>query len=247
MLRAFLGQNPAPFLDLLLNFSIPRLMRSRFFTHTILLFLSYGFVSASILEWDRTEAHIEMEPDQEEARAVYTLTNKGDKAIRIARVKTSCGCTGSVISNKIIQPGENAEIVGTFNKGKRQGLNRNRLEVFIDSQPEAVASLLMNVKIPTLIEAVPKVVYWNKGSTQSGRSIRLTLDDRYIDSIERIDYDRNSIQLVDKPAEPGTDVDRVLTITPKSFDKLIRGTVTIYGSGPNGRKAETRVHVFVQP
>lgn len=224
------------------------LMATRFLTHTLLFFLfSATLLASSKLEWDRTEAHIDLEPDQEEARAVFTLTNKGDKAIRIARVKTSCGCTGSVISNKIIEPGKTAEIVGTFNKGKRQGLNRNRLEVFIDNQAESIATLLMNVKIPTLIEAVPKVVYWNSGSNKSERSVRVTLEGQYLDTIERIEYDRTNITLINEASEPGTDVDRVLKITPKNFDQLYRGTITIYGSGPDGRTAESRVHVFVQP
>ena len=39
----------------------------------------------------------------------------------------------------------------------------------------------------------------------------------------------------------------VLKVEPKDFSKLYRGTITVYAGGPNGRKAETRVHAFVQP
>lgn len=204
-------------------------------------------LSAASLLWNTTEANILLEPDQEEARAVYTVINEGDKAVRIARIKTSCGCTGSIVDKKIIEPGESAEIVGTFNKGKRQGLNRNRLEVFIDSQPESVATLLMNVTVPTLIEATPQIVYWSKESSQSPRRVRLTLNESYIDEILRIDYDRSKMTLTEEPGDPKTEVDRILVIEPKDFDTLYRGTITVYGSGPNGRKAESRIHAFVQP
>lgn len=222
-------------------------MFSRIFVSTFLLCISAVALSGSNLTWDRTEAHIELEPEQEEARAIYTVTNQGDKAVRIARIKTSCGCTGSIVDRKIIEPGKSTEIIGTFHKGKRQGLNRNKLQVYLDNQPEPVATLLMNVKVPTLIEAMPQIVYWNKESAPTARRVRLTLDERYIDTILRIDYDRNALTVSEESGDPETGVDRVLVIEPKRFDTLYRGTVTVYGSGPDGRKADTRVHTFVQP
>ena len=201
---------------------------------------------ASTLVWDATEAHIEMQPDQEEARASFTVTNEGEKTVRIARIKASCGCTGSIVDKKIIEPGESSEIIGTFHKGKRQGLNRNKLQVFLDSQPDAVATLKMNVQIPTLIEATPQIVYWSKDSAKSARRIHLSLDERYVDEILRVDYDRSKLRVTEEPGDPKTKTDRVLVVEPKDYDTLYRGTITVYGSGPDGRKADTRVHAFVQ-
>lgn len=215
-----------------------------FIASTALLAPTLG---ASTLVWDTTEAHIEMKPDQEEARATYTLTNEGEKTVRIARIKASCGCTGSIVDKKIIEPGESSEIIGTFHKGKRQGLNRNKLQVFLDSQPDAVATLSMNVQIPTLIEAMPQIVYWSKDSAKSPRRVHLTLDERYIDEIQRIDYDRSKLSVTEETGDPNTETDRVLVVEPKDYDTLYRGTITIYGSGPDGRKMDTRVHAFVQP
>jgi hypothetical protein len=105
----------------------------------------------------------------------------------------------------------------------------------------------MNVQIPTLIEAMPQIVYWNAQSSKSERRVRLNLDERYINEILEIDYDRTQLSLTEEPGDPKTKTDRFLVIEPKSYDTLYRGTITIYGSGPDGRKAETRVHAFVQP
>lgn len=213
----------------------------------LLILTSVSMLSATELVWDTMETHIEMEPDQEEARATFTVTNKGDKAVRIARIKTSCGCTGSIIDRKIIEPGKSTEIVGTFNKGKRQGLNRNRLQVFLDNQPDAVATLVMSVKIPTLIEATPQFVYWSKESARTERSVRLKMDERYINKIMDIDYDKKSLKVMQKPGDAGTDSDLTLVIEPLDYNKLSRGTIRIKGIGPGGRKHEANVHVFVQP
>lgn len=206
-----------------------------------------SYLHASTLAWDQTEAHIEMEPDQEEVRATFTVTNKGEKAVRIARVKTSCGCTGSILNKKIVPPGESTEIVATFNKGKRQGLNRNRLEVFLDSQADAIVTLKLNVQIPTLIEAMPQIVYWSPESSKTARRVRLTMDERYIDEILGIDYDRSQLTVIQEPGDPEKEEDLVLIVEPKNFTTLYRGTITIYGSGAGGRKVDTRVHAFVQP
>lgn len=202
---------------------------------------------ASTLVWDKLEAYLEMTPEQEEARATFKVTNKGEKALRIADIKTSCGCTSSIINGKILEPGATTEIVGVFNKGKRQGQNRYKLRVYLDKLVEPVATLSMNVRIPTLIEAKPQLVYWKKGSAKSARRIRLALDSNYIDEILRIDYDSERLRVTEEPSTPESGVAKVLIVEPKSYDLPYRGAITIHGSGPKGRHAQTRVHTFVQP
>jgi hypothetical protein len=201
---------------------------------------------AATLEWDQTEANLEMTPEQEEIRATFTVTNNGDETVRISRIKTSCGCTGSVVDRKILEPGESTGITGTFNKGKRQGLNRNRLEVFIDGQAESVATLFMNVQIPTLIEVMPRIIYWNQRSAKTPRRIAVNLDGRYLDEILRIDYDQTKLEIIEKE-DPQGQATVLLEIAPKSYEASYRGSITVYGQGPDGRTGEARIHAFVQP
>jgi hypothetical protein len=203
-------------------------------------------LDASRLEWNQTEARIEMTPGQEAVRTEFIVTNRGEETVRIARVKSSCGCTGSILDRKIIRPGESTTITGTFNKGKRQGLNHNKLEVFLDSQPESVATLHMIVQIPALIDAQPKIVYWNPSSPKTDRQIRITLDQRYVTEISGIDYDR-SVLLISEETDPANKADRILKILPLAFDQQIRETVTLHARGKDGMQAEARLHVFVQP
>ena len=147
---------------------------------------------ASVLTWDRTEARIEMKPGETDVRATFKVTNNGDKALRIADIRASCGCTGSVIDRRIIEPGQSTEIEATFNKGKRKGKNHTKLEVYLDSQPKAVATLHMIVDVPELVKAEPRIVYWNERTSKSPRTIRVQLDERYLDpeNVE-IKYDQS--------------------------------------------------------
>ena len=203
--------------------------------------------TASTLVWDKLEAYVEMTPEQDEARASFKVTNKGEKTLRIAEIKASCSCTSSIINGKILEPGATREIVGIFNKGKRQGQNRYKLRVFLDNLAEPVATLSMNVRIPTLIEAKPQVVYWKEDSGKSARHIQLTLNPDYIDEILRVDYDRGRLNVTEEPSTPKSGADRVLIVEPKSYDLPYRGMITVYGIGPGGREATTRIHAFVQP
>jgi len=203
-------------------------------------------LGAASLRWDRTEVDLEMEPGQEEIRANFEMTNEGEERIRIARIQANCGCTGSIIDRKILEPGESTVITATFNKGKRQGLNRNMLEVYIDSQPKPVATLRMNVRIPELVAAMPKIVYWNPGSTRSERQVAITLDERYVDKIVRIDYDSERLNVVEQE-HPQDKSKRLLKISPKSYDETLRSTIQIIAVGKGGQKAEARVMAFVQP
>ena len=211
-------------------------------------FTAYAsFLNASTLVWDQTEVRIEMGPDEEEARASFKVTNKGEKVVRIGRVKSNCGCTDTILNKKILPPGESAEIVAIFSKGRRQGLNRNRLQVYIDSQTDAVVTLKMNVRIPDLIEARPQIVYWKPESSKSYRHVSLIMDERYIDQILQIDYDRSRLTVTQESGNLKNNNAILLKVKPKDFSKLYRGTITVYGGGPDGRKDETRVHAFVQP
>ncbi|MGC6424025.1 MAG: DUF1573 domain-containing protein [Lentimonas sp.] len=204
------------------------------------------YISASTLTWDQTEARIELKPDEKEARATFTVTNNGDKPVRIARIKTSCGCTGSIVNRKIVEPGKSAEIVGTFHKGKRQGLNHNRLEVFIENQPNAIATLHMIVQIPELINLQPKILYWNNESKKTERPVRIQLDKRYVEQISSIDYNKEHLTLSWEP-DPADKEKELIRILPKSFDRVIRETILIKAKGKDGADAEARLHLFVQP
>ena len=217
---------------------------------TFLLFSLFfcGQLLGANLSWDRTEVDIELGPDQEEVRASFVVTNDGAAPVRIANVRTSCGCTGSIVDRKIIEPGESTEIVGTFNKGKRRGMNRNRLQVFIDSEPDAVATLLMNIKIPELIKVSPPVVYWSQESSHSPREAQIQLDERYLNKITNIRFDESKLDVVQKDGQSaGSSLSTTLVITPKDYLSPYRGSVIIEAKGPNGRTAETKVHAFIQP
>lgn len=205
------------------------------------------------LTWDRTHASIEMAPGEETASAAFTAKNEGAEPVRISRIKTSCGCTGSVVDNETLAPGESGEILAKFHKGNRRGTNESNLKVFLDQAAKPAATLRLTVDIPTLVDPAPRIVFWRSGSSQTKREVRVDLDPRYIGEITDIDYNPEKLEVTQKaPGDrSGEESDRtpalLLEIKPKSFNERLRETITIHARGNGGITEKAAVHVFVQP
>lgn len=74
----------------------------------------------------------------------FTLTNAGEKTLRIENVRPSCGCTVADVSDKSIQPGGSATITGTLDLPGRSGPISKSLTV-LSNDPERPA-LALNIK-----------------------------------------------------------------------------------------------------
>jgi hypothetical protein len=79
-----------------------------------------------------------------EVRKVFTVRNVGDAPLEIKAVSTSCGCTRAYINKTLIAPGEEAELLVTFDP--------NLMEV------EVLGEVYREVYILTNDPAEPEVV-----------------------------------------------------------------------------------------
>lgn len=212
---------------------------------SVFLFLLHT-VLAYELEWNQTEAKIELKPNEKEAKAEFVVTNKGEETVRIDHIKTSCGCTGSILDKKNIGPGESTTIIATFKKGNRSGLNHNQLQIFLKDQAEPAEILHMIVQVPRLINVQPSIVYWSRHSEKTERKVQIKLDERYLNEIGSIEYDRKLLT-VSEESDPSGHFDRILSILPNSFDKQLRQTILIKANGENDFTTEIKLQVYVQP
>ena len=198
------------------------------------------------LNWDRTEARIELLPHEIEVRAIYRVTNNSDAPLRINKLESSSGSTLSKIDRRILYPGDTATVTGIFNKGKRQGKNHSTIKVFLEGRNNPAAVLDLVAQIPVLIEASPRILYWKSDSLQQEQKIELLLDTRYVNQIAEIDYD--SVHLNVKKVSRGESTAKaILHVSPKRYDVPFRDTIIVSASGSKGIRSEARIHIFVQP
>jgi hypothetical protein len=69
-----------------------------------------------------------------EIRHVFVLANPGDTAVRVLRVRSSCGCTTATVRPETIPPGGEARVEVVFDTGKRVGKQRKQVFIAIDFQ-----------------------------------------------------------------------------------------------------------------
>ena len=99
-----------------------------------------------------------------EYTATFAFKNKGDAAVEIKEVNSSCGCTTALPSKRIFEPGESGEISATFDYGSREGKQVKSIRVETDQEKDPRIFLTLEVEIPTALEVSPSVVMWNRSA-----------------------------------------------------------------------------------
>lgn len=97
---------------------------------------------------------------------IFKFTNNGTADLEISKVKSSCGCTAAVISDKTISPGETGEIKTTFNTGSYKGKVKKSITVKSNDPVNLSYILTISGKITELITTDPKKI--NFGSVYVG-------------------------------------------------------------------------------
>lgn len=81
---------------------------------------------------------------------VFRFENAGDATLIVRNVRTSCGCSAALISNKQIKPGKKGEIKVTFNTKGYEGAQTQYL--YVDSndpkQPKATLTVKAAIDVP---------------------------------------------------------------------------------------------------
>jgi len=107
----------------------------------------------------------------------FTIANKGDKELKISKVRASCGCTAVKPAKNILQPGDSTNIMVTFNSAHRSGLQRKHVYVYSNDpeNPQVRLSFTANVvneKIKKRLANGPEIYLqsnqYNFGTVQSG-------------------------------------------------------------------------------
>lgn len=77
----------------------------------------------------------------------FTFKNTGTQPLIIKDVKTSCGCTAAVLSDKNIQPGQSGSIKVDFDTSKRQGKTSKLVTVVSNdmSEPNKVITITAEI------------------------------------------------------------------------------------------------------
>ncbi len=117
----------------------------------------------------------------QKAEHIFKFENQGHIDLEISKVKSSCGCTAAILTNKTIPPGETGEIKTTFNSGSYNGKVTKSITVNSNDPDNPVYKLTISGEVTEIISANPRRI--NFGSVYIGRemdkSITVTSDSSF--------------------------------------------------------------------
>ncbi len=100
---------------------------------------------------------------------VYKFENQGKGTLEISKVKTSCGCTAAMLTDKIISPGKAGEIKATFKSGSFKGNVTKNITVVSNDPNSPNYKLTITGEIVEEISVKPRNI--NFGSIYLGKEI----------------------------------------------------------------------------
>lgn len=105
---------------------------------------------------------------------VFKFKNAGDATLVISNVRTTCGCTATLLSKKELAPGEEGDVEVTFSTGTRGGPNKKSIMVYSNDPQQPMAKLDISANVLVPVEVRPPRLYWPvKRNQEAIRTIEL--------------------------------------------------------------------------
>ena len=104
---------------------------------------------------------------------IFEFENRGKDILNIGKVKTSCGCIASILTNNTIPPGKTGEIRATFNSGSYKGNVTKSISVISNDPGRPSYKLTISGKIIEDVSIKPRNIDF--GSVYIGEKTNKTV------------------------------------------------------------------------
>src|SRR6266404_7205671 len=130
----------------------------------------FASVARSELVWEQTALELHPAVGDDTAIGHFKYQNKGDKAVAIKNVSTSCGCTAAS-AKQTAEPNEKGEVTATFKIGDRIGTQQKAINVVTDDPTHPTTTLMLKVVIPQVLQLQPAFLFWQAGEPAKSKTI----------------------------------------------------------------------------
>lgn len=177
---------------------------------------------------------------------VFTFTNQGDETLVIDRVRTSCGCTGTLLSQRKIAPGTSGEVKIHFNSNGMQGPVVKWIYLFSNDPDTPKTRLQLSGVIQPEIEVQPRRLRLTGIKPGEKRQVRIALTNHgqktlFLSGLMAAPAEL-SATLPESRLEPGDTVSIEGTLEIPPGKQHQNGYITISTSSP--RTPKIRIPVF---
>src|SRR6266404_1280837 len=191
----------------------------------------FASVARSELVWEQTALELHPAVGDDTAIGHFKYQNKGDKAVAIKNVSTSCGCTAAS-AKQTAEPGEKGEVTATFKVGDRIGTQQKAITVVTDDAVNPTTTLNLKVVIPQVLEVQPTLVYWQAGEEPKAKTITAKAGKDF--SIKKLDVSSSNPDFTTKVEQKSPNEFRI-SVQPQQTTKAGAATLTIKPALADGK------------
>jgi hypothetical protein len=177
---------------------------------------------------------------------VFTFTNRGDQPLVIDRVRSTCGCTGTLLSQKEILPGKSGEVKITFDSNGMRGAIVKWIYIYSNDPANPKAKLQINGVVKPEIDIHPGQLRFTGMAPGEKRQAQITLtnnSDRTIFLSNLATVPKNlAASLSSTKLEPSAAVRIQVALELPPGKNHQNGYVTLSTSSP--RSPKLRIPVF---
>lgn len=179
-------------------------------------------LGGSALVFEETDIQLEAGLLDEGVEAVFHFENTGEEPVRIARIRSSCGCTVPTLAKRLYEPGESGEIRAKFTFGGRSGEQRKAVQVYTDEARAEPIRLSLSTEIPEWAEREPPLLLWRTGEERRAKTARIRLHESGNVSVRLFEGSPVAPFEVERVAKEGSVV--TYAITPPPVEEAERAT-----------------------
>lgn len=197
------------------------------------------------------------QPQNAALKHTFTFKNTGDAILKIEKVRTTCGCTAALASEKEIPPGGSGKIDVTFKVGSRGGKKQKAVKVYTNDPSSPMVKLDVIATVKVLLGVTPARLSFGQieqGTTVT-KYVSLTGDDRETCHVLSARSRNAALTAEVTPEGYGGDPHRVIkiTLTPDMNIGRFRERITVTTDHPTVKKitiyayGEVLGNIRVQP
>jgi len=180
----------------------------------------------------------------------FRVKNVGDQTLEIERVRASCGCTAATPVSKILKPGEETDILTSFNTENRAGKQVKYVYVHCNDPENKMYKLTISgdveeIPAPRIILRPPS---WNIQTLEPGKIQQTTI---VIQNTGKIPLQINSftpsktgisVSLTTTTIEVGGKADMAIAFLPDMASPSIQEKITLETNDPKRKKVDFNIY-----
>jgi hypothetical protein len=231
-----------------LKFRRRRLMRTLFWLVVISFFGlgSSNVLAAPVLQVTEPKFDFGEVYQGDKVLHVFQLVNEGNEDLLIDRVKSSCGCTAVLVSEKKLFPGGKGELQANFDSSRFRGEVSKTIYVYSNDPVNPVKQLHIQGKVLELVAVEPAQI--NLGRVKPGEPVKSNVSLRnqgetpLTIGVPRSTATELKVKISKTAFNPGETVNVELQLTPKPGQSRFSGYILVPVNGVP--KNELRIPVY---